>query len=128
MWHKFKGAEIGEDSHELPAVQTPLRPSPFRGGSDRIPSPDKCRLLRLLICNLGKYGLEAIWLLVHYGLMRWTVVLADEFEKEFAALDPDIQLLEHFGPNLGRPNVDTLDGSSFPQHEGVRGVDSHEKH
>jgi hypothetical protein len=46
--------------------------------------------------------------------MRWTVVLADEFEKEFAALDPDIQLLEHFGPNLGRPNVDTLDGSSFP--------------
>ena len=65
---------------------------------------------------------------MHHWMMRWTVVLADEFEKEFAALDPDIQdellsrlkLLEQFGPNLGRPNADTLDNSSFPNMKELR--------
>jgi hypothetical protein len=60
--------------------------------------------------------------------MQWTVVLADEFEEEFNALPPDIQdellarlkLLEQFGPNLGRPNVDTLDDSSFPNMKELR--------
>ena len=60
--------------------------------------------------------------------MQWTVVLADEFEDEFNALSPDIQdellarlkLLEQFGPNLGRPNVDTLDDSSFPNMKELR--------
>jgi hypothetical protein len=59
--------------------------------------------------------------------MRWTVVLAGEFER-VAALDPDIQdellsrlkLLEQFGPNMGRPNVDTLDDSSFPNMKELR--------
>ena len=60
--------------------------------------------------------------------MAWTVVLADEFEEEFGALPPDVQdellsrlkLLEQFGPQLGRPNVDTLDRSSFPNMKELR--------
>lgn len=48
--------------------------------------------------------------------MAWTVLLADEFEPEFLALEKDVQdeilaltrLLQQFGPNLGRPRVDTL--------------------
>jgi hypothetical protein len=60
--------------------------------------------------------------------MPWTVVLADEFEDEFDALDPDIQdellariqLLKEFGPQLGRPNVDTLNDSSFPNMKELR--------
>lgn len=48
--------------------------------------------------------------------------------REFAALDPDIQdellsrlkLLEQFGPNPGRPNVVTLDDSSFPNMKELR--------
>jgi hypothetical protein len=59
--------------------------------------------------------------------MTWTVVLADEFE-EFDALPPDVQdellsrlkLLEQFGPHMGRPNVDTLYDSSFPNMKELR--------
>lgn len=51
--------------------------------------------------------------------MAWTVVFHDEFAVEFSALDESLQdeLLAHamlvrdFGPNLGRPTVDTLNGS-----------------
>jgi hypothetical protein len=49
----------------------------------------------------------------------WVVEIGDEFEPEFDALDQDVQteilalarLLQHFGPQLGRPRVDTLNGS-----------------
>ena len=48
--------------------------------------------------------------------MLWTVLLADEFEPEFRELPEEVQdetlaqarLLQQFGPNLGRPRVDTL--------------------
>ena len=48
--------------------------------------------------------------------MQWTVLLADEFEPEFFELPQEVQdetlalarLLQQFGPNLGRPRVDTL--------------------
>ena len=51
--------------------------------------------------------------------MGWAVEIADEFEPEFDALDEEVQtevlalarLLQQFGPNLGRPRVDTLKGS-----------------
>lgn len=51
--------------------------------------------------------------------MRWTVEIADEFEPEYDALPDDVQdeigalsrLLQQFGPQLGRPHVDTLNGS-----------------
>ena len=51
--------------------------------------------------------------------MQWTVVFHAEFDTEFQQLDANLQdellahakLLEQFGPNLGRPAVDTLKGS-----------------
>jgi hypothetical protein len=43
-------------------------------------------------------------LVAYYG-MRWEVKFDDTFESEFA------KLLEEFGPQLGRPQVDTLKGS-----------------
>jgi hypothetical protein len=51
----------------------------------------------------------------------WQVSFHPEFELEFAGLPQGAQdellarlkLLATFGPSLGRPNVDTLTGSSF---------------
>jgi hypothetical protein len=54
--------------------------------------------------------------------LNWTVLLHDDFEQELCNLDEALQeellahanLLQEFGPNLGRPTVDTLKGSSYP--------------
>lgn len=51
--------------------------------------------------------------------MGWSVEIGDEFKPEFDGLDQDVQLeilalarlLQQFGPQLGRPRVDTLNGS-----------------
>jgi hypothetical protein len=53
--------------------------------------------------------------------------MADEFELEFQALHEDVRteilalsiVLEQFGPQLGRPRVDTLKGS---QHANMKGI------
>jgi hypothetical protein len=58
--------------------------------------------------------------------MAWLVQLHDEFELE--RLSDEIQdelfarlkVLSEFGPQLGRPNVDTLNGSSFPNMKELR--------
>src|ERR1039458_2443173 len=54
----------------------------------------------------------------YYGL-SWSLGIGDEFKREFFALDEDVRteilalarLLQQFGPQLGRPRVDTLNGS-----------------
>jgi hypothetical protein len=51
--------------------------------------------------------------------VTWTVIFHEEFEPEFEALPESVhdellanaKLLEHFGPHLGRPRVDTLKGA-----------------
>ncbi len=51
--------------------------------------------------------------------MTWTVLFHDAFEVEFDALEAAVQdellahaqLLQDYGPNLGRPTVDTLKGA-----------------
>ena len=51
--------------------------------------------------------------------MGWVVEIGDEFKGEFLALEEDVQteilalsrLLQQFGPQLGRPRVDTLNDS-----------------
>src|ERR1700738_507522 len=51
--------------------------------------------------------------------MPWTIRFEDEFEGEFRALQTEVQdqllagarLLADYGPQLGRPHVDTLKGS-----------------
>ena len=59
---------------------------------------------------------------------RWTVELADEFEPEFNYLHEDVsleilalsRLLQEFGPQLGRPRVDTLKGSRHANMKELR--------
>ena len=60
--------------------------------------------------------------------MPWTVLFHADFDAEFRDLPDAIQdellkrlrVLGEFGPTLGRPNVDTLDGSSFPNMKELR--------
>lgn len=60
--------------------------------------------------------------------MRWIIELGDEFEPEFDALHEDVQteilalarLLQQFGPRLGRPRVDTLNGSRHANMKELR--------
>ena len=59
---------------------------------------------------------------------RWTVAIADEFKPEFGALDPRVRgevlalarVLQAFGPQLGRPRVDTLKGSRHANMKELR--------
>ena len=56
------------------------------------------------------------------------VEIADEFEPEFFRLQEEVQdailamsrLLEQFGPQLGRPRVDTLNGSRHANMKEMR--------
>ena len=60
--------------------------------------------------------------------MRWDVDLHDDFVTEFDALDEAVQdellahisVLETFGPQLGRPRVDTLKGSRHANMKELR--------
>ena len=60
--------------------------------------------------------------------MNWTVEIADEFAPEFHVLQVKVQdailavsrLLQRFGPHLGRPRVDTLNGSRHSNMKELR--------
>lgn len=60
--------------------------------------------------------------------MKWTVKFHEEFDPEFEALHELVQdelfshakLLEKFGPQLGRPTVDTLEASKFSNMKELR--------
>lgn len=60
--------------------------------------------------------------------MKWEIIFDNDFEPEFDALDDSVQdvcfahlaLLEHFGPTLGRPHVDTLNGSKYANMKELR--------
>lgn len=60
--------------------------------------------------------------------MKWEVVFHEEFDEEFKALDEGLQdellahaiLLKDYGPNLGRPTADTLNGSKYPNMKELR--------
>ena len=60
--------------------------------------------------------------------MRWAVGFHDDFVPEFDALDEDVQdelialmqSLEQMGPHLGRPRVDTLNGSRHANMKELR--------
>ena len=60
--------------------------------------------------------------------MIWTVVFHDAFDPEFEKLEPPVKiellaqakLLEAIGPTLGRPRVDTLKGSRYPNMKELR--------
>ncbi|HEX3216690.1 MAG TPA: type II toxin-antitoxin system RelE/ParE family toxin [Aestuariivirgaceae bacterium] len=60
--------------------------------------------------------------------MLWTVEFDDVFAEEFSELDEDVKvelaamiiLLGRFGPQLGRPHVDTLKGSKHANMKELR--------
>lgn len=60
--------------------------------------------------------------------MGWTVLIGDEFRPEFDALPREVQdetlamarLLQHSGPHLGRPRVDTLKDSKHGNMKEMR--------
>ena len=60
--------------------------------------------------------------------MTWDIKLHDAFEAEFAALERTVQtellaiakLLGEYGPQLGRPYVDTLNGSKHANMKEMR--------
>ncbi len=60
--------------------------------------------------------------------MAWTVQFHQVFDREFDDLEEDVQdelmahagLLEQFGPTLGRPRVDTLNGSRHANMKELR--------
>lgn len=60
--------------------------------------------------------------------MTWIVRFCDPFEEEFQALPVEVQeellacagLLQAYGPNLGRPRVDTLGGSDYANMKELR--------
>ena len=65
------------------------------------------------------------------GIMQcvgWAVEIGDEFEPEFHALHEEVReeilalarLLQQFGPQLGRPRVDTLNGSRHKNMKELR--------
>jgi hypothetical protein len=59
---------------------------------------------------------------------KWDVEIGDEFEPELDALAEDVQdeilaharLLQKYGPQLGRPRVDTLNGSRHANMKELR--------
>jgi len=60
--------------------------------------------------------------------VRWVVGIGDEFDPEFDGLHEDVRveilalarLLQQFGPQLGRPHVDTLKGSRHANMKELR--------
>jgi hypothetical protein len=60
--------------------------------------------------------------------VEWLVEIGDEFEPEFDALHEDVRieilalsrLLQKIGPQLGRPRVDTLNGSKYSNMKELR--------
>ena len=60
--------------------------------------------------------------------MRWTIEFYEEFEPELDALPVEVQdefyaeaqFLEMMGPATGRPHVDTLKGSRYPNMKELR--------
>jgi hypothetical protein len=60
--------------------------------------------------------------------VKWAVEMADEFEPEFNVLHQNVRtevlalslVLEEFGPQLGRPRVDTLNGSRHANMKELR--------
>jgi hypothetical protein len=60
--------------------------------------------------------------------MEWVVLFDEDFDEWLLSLEPGLQdeiwthieLLRRMGPQLGRPRVDTVKGSEFPNMKELR--------
>ena len=74
------------------------------------------------------YALDSISFKMHNRGMSWDVRFHPAFDPQFDDLAIEVQdellaharLLEEFGPNLGRPRVDTLNGSRHANMKELR--------
>jgi|ERR1019366_1425209 hypothetical protein len=74
------------------------------------------------------YVFDIIWTTCHITRGSWVVEIGDEFEPEFDELHKDVRteilaltrLLQQFGPQLGRPRVDTLNNSRHANMKELR--------
>jgi hypothetical protein len=77
---------------------------------------------------MGSYALDTICNICHIVRLSWTVEIGDEFKPEFFSLHEGVRteilalarLLQQFGPQLGRPRVDTLKGSRHANMKELR--------
>lgn len=82
--------------------------------------------LSLPLCK--QYVLDNICIIIHNISVNWDVLIHEEFEPEFDDLPEEVQdellahaeLLKEFGPQLGRPWVDTLKGSRYANMKEMR--------
>jgi hypothetical protein len=73
-------------------------------------------------------ALDGICIIRHTIIVNWAVEIGDEFEPEFNNLHEAVRteilalsrLLQQFGPQLGRPRVDTLNGSRHANMKELR--------
>lgn len=74
------------------------------------------------------HALDCIVIVVHTEWVNWGVDLHDDFVPEYRGLHKDVQdellaqieLLELFGPQLGRPRADTLNDSRHANMKELR--------
>ncbi|MCI5220876.1 MAG: type II toxin-antitoxin system RelE/ParE family toxin, partial [Candidatus Electrothrix sp. LOE2] len=60
--------------------------------------------------------------------MEWQILITEEYEEWFtqlsqkdkAAIAIDLEVLRHFGPQLGRPHVDQIKGSRYSNMKELR--------
>lgn len=73
-------------------------------------------------------NLDNIPLMEYIPSMEWQVLLDEEFSQWLRGQDIDLrkeiaahsELLKQYGPMLGRPRVDTVKGSRFPNMKELR--------
>ena len=109
-----------KDSHFAPVSDTVAE------GHTALPISFSARTLT----RAGEQGhvLDFIFGQHHAAAMSWRVAFHDEFAPEFRDLPTKVQdevytvgrLLEQFGPQLGRPQVDTLNGSRHANMKEMR--------
>jgi hypothetical protein len=94
----------------------------------RLSAPSSCPFPAPRQIAAFDYGLDIIWISYHTNQVKWAVELADEFTPEFDALAQNVRreilalarVLQEFGPQLGRPRVDTLKGSRHANMKELR--------
>ena len=100
----------------------------FIQGSLEFRAPASGPPLALGDMRVHTYDLDIICHSYHNIDVRWAVEMADEFKAEFDGLARDVRreilalarVLQEFGPQLGRPRVDTLQGSRHANMKELR--------
>lgn len=91
-------------------------------------APVKARFSRAAFPVGREYGVDNICYLIHIHDVRWNVDFHDDFVPEYRDLPREVQdellahieVLEQIGPQLGRPRVDTLNGSRHKNMKELR--------